>query len=561
MPTHSASNLPSESTKPSRSAPLPNLACPSGSAANEDSKPRGSDDATMLACNIVMPADPGNFSSDTNSSSTPSAPVKTGIDPDKAGNYLQAGSTVDQQSKCLDIAAHQFQICWEVLNLTGYLSDWVAFNGEKCDDKDMGFADCFLYVEIGSGANCTSFTGRSQCSSPDTRDFKGRINGAQAYYVAFNIWNIQNWFFTYYVAVSGANGLAAESVDTITRTLNLPKPKEFPILDLLAGLAFAFGLLSPSGYAASIPLLGRPIAGLAAQAPGEYLLRALQNTPNLSRNLIASGNLEDSAVQIASLDSDLARIVSQLQTNVQNAVVQVMSNYSLFFDFVQDGYFSTQIENLNTITQNVTLSLNTYIVSQALQNDNVIITRALNTDVNELQINGSAYNYDTGCGGGYDEWGMCGCWWFDSTNRISYGLESQKNMLNNYTDPLQSLFNLGITTPELLFLNSQFCADASGSTQGNAPGTALDVTTGVWNTECISNVKICTWDTVNLGVEHEYTDCDREPAFAMEPCTGDWDTVSCTVPASYIGPYLTDSSYQGIACNEWEHGGSPNSGW
>ncbi|KAL9032506.1 MAG: hypothetical protein Q9180_006461, partial [Flavoplaca navasiana] len=128
----------------------------------------------------------------------------------------------------------------------------------------MGFADCFSYLQIGSGDNCTSFTERSRCSSPDTREFKGRTNGAQAYYVAFNIWNIQNWFFTYYLAVNGANGLAAESVDTIARTLNLPPTKKFP---LLAGLAFAFGLLSPSGYAAAIPLLGRPIAGLAAQVP------------------------------------------------------------------------------------------------------------------------------------------------------------------------------------------------------------------------------------------------------------------------------------------------------
>ncbi|KAI4284662.1 MAG: hypothetical protein L6R38_001240 [Xanthoria sp. 2 TBL-2021] len=560
--TSSSSELTSEPTKPSSSSLLPNLACPSGSAAEEESSHRGSDAATIEACNPAMPADPGNLSSTTNSSFTPPIPEIMEIDPDKGGNYLQADSTPGQQSQCLDIAAHQFQICWEVLNVTGYLLDWVAFNRRTCDDRDMGFADCFLYVEIGSGANCTSFTGRSQCSSPDSREFKGRTNGAQAYYVAFNIWNIQNWFFTYYMAVNGDNGLAAESVDTIARTLNLPEPKKFPILDLLAALAFAFGLLSPSGYAASIPLLGKPIAGLAAQAPGEYLLRAMQNAPTLSRNLVASGNLGDSAVQIAQLNSDLARIVSQLQTNIQNAIVQVMSNFSLFFDFVEEGYFSTQIENLNTVTQNVTLALNTYIVSQSLQNDDVIITRALDTDINELQLNGSAYGYDTDCGHGYDEWGMCGCWWYDSTNRISYGLESQKNMLNNYTKPLESLFSLGITTPELLFLNSQFCADSAGSTQGNAPGTALSTSTSVWNTECISNVKICTWDTLNLGVEHEYTDCERESAFAMEHCDGSWETVSATVPASYIGPYLTSPEYQGVACNAWGKGkGSPNSGW
>lgn len=544
--------------QPSSTTILPNLACPSPPASGGTSNPHTSDSAGFQACDPNTPVNPGNLSLTTNSFSTPSVPQTSNVDPDRGASYLESNATADHQAHCLDFAAHQYQICWEVLNVTGYLSDWVAFNQKKCDNEVMGFADCFLYLEVGAGANCTSFTGRSQCPVPDSKTFVGHTNGAQAYYVAFNIWNIQNWFFTYYMAVGGANGLAADNVNTIARTLNLPLPKSFPIMDLLAGLAWAFGLLSPSGYAAALPLLGQKIEGLAAQAPGEYLLRAIQNAPTLSRNLIDRGQISDTEVQVAELGSDLARIVSQLQTNIQSSVVSVMSNFSIFFDFVHDGYFSTQIENLNTLTHNVTLSLNTYIVSQALQNDHVIITRALDTDVNQLQLNGSAVQYDTGCGHGYDQWGMCGSWWYDSTNHISYGLESMKDMLINYTEPLVSLFNQGITTPQLLFMNSQFCADASGSTQGNAPGSSLTTTTGVWNTQCISNMKICTWDLVNMDVFHEYTDCDRESSFAMENCGAGQDIVQATVPASYIGPWLTSWVFQGIVCNKWGKGmGNP----
>ena len=544
--------------QPSSTLMLPNLACPSPSATKDGSDSQMSHSLAVQACDNNMPATPSNLSSTINSSSTPDIAQYTNVDPDTEGTYLDSNATADQQTHCLNIAAHQYQICWQVLNVTGYIQDWVSFNRQKCDSADMGFADCFLYLEVGAGANCTSFTGRSQCPSPDTRTFVNRKNGAQVYYVAFNIWNIQNWFFTYYMAVGTANTLATDSVATIARTLNLPLPKEFPILDILAGLAWSFGLLSPSGYAAALPYLGEKVAGFAAQAPGEYLLRAIQNAPTLSRNLIDAGDLGNSDVQIAELSSGLARIVSQLETNIQNSLVLVMSNFSLFYNFVQDGFFSTQIENLNTIAQNVTLSLNTYVVSQALQNDDVIITRALNTDINELQLNGSAVGYDTGCGHGYDEWGMCGNWWYDSRNRISYGLESKKDMLNNYTDALESLFNQGITTPQLLFMNSQFCADAAGSTQGNAPGTSLSTSTGVWNTECISNMKICTWDVVNLGVFNEYTDCDRESAFAMEECGDGEGIVQVTVPASYIGPYLTSLQFEGIVCNKWGKGmGNP----
>lgn len=442
--------------------------------------------------------------------------------------------------------------------MTGYIQDWVSYNKGQCDKEDMGFADCYTYLEVGAGANCTAFTGRSQCPSPDSRTFVGRTNGAQKYYVLFNIWNIQNWFFTYFLAVQGANGLAADSVNTIVRTLDLPIPKPFPVLELLSVLAFAFGLMSPSGYAEVLPRLGQKVVGFGAQSPGEYLLRAVQNTPTLARNLMATGDLSQSEVQIAQLGSDLARITSQLQTNIQNSLVMVLSNFTLFFDFVRDGFFSTQIEDLNTLTQNVTRSLNTYLVSQALQDNDVIITRALDTDVNQLQLNGSAVNLDTGCGYGYDEWGMCGSWWYDNVNHISYGLNSMKDMHNNYTDALESLFNLGVTTPDLLFLNSQNCADAAGSTQGNAPGTSLSTTIGVWNTECISNMKICSWDLVNLGVTNEYTDCDHESAFAMEGCGAAMELVQVAVPTSYIGPYLTSPLFQGVVCNHWQKGmGSP----
>jgi len=543
--------------QPSSTTILPNLACPSPPT-SDTSDPHTSDSAGFQACDPNIPVNPGSLSLTNNSFSPPSVPQTANVDPDGSASYLESNATADHQAHCLDIAAHQYQICWEVLNVTGYLSDWVAFNQKKCDNEVMGFADCFLYLEVGAGANCTSFTGRSQCPVPDSKAFVGHTDGAQAYYVAFNIWNIQNWFFTYYMAVGGANGLAADNVNTIARTLNVPLPKSFPIMDLLAGLAWAFGLLSPSGYAAALPLLGQKLEGLAAQAPGEYLLRAIQNAPTLSRNLIDKGQISDTEVQVAELGSDLARIVSQLQNNIQSSVVSVMSNFSMFFDFVHDGYFSTQIENLNTLTQNVTLSLNTYIVSQALQNDHVIITRALDTDVNQLQLNGSAVQYDTGCGHGYDQWGLCGSWWYDSTNHISYGLESMKDMLINYTEPLVSLFNQGITTPQLLFMNSQYCADASGSTQGNAPGSSLTTTTGVWNTQCISNMKICTWDLVNMDVFHEYTDCDRESSFAMEDCGAGQDIVQATVPASYIGPWLTSWVFQGIVCNKWGKGmGNP----
>ena len=543
----------SQSSSIQESTLLPNLACPSQTISEDARRPSESEPASQQICDPNAAQVPNNVSSTTNISNTQSESFLI-IDPDKNGTYILANATAEQRGLCLNVAARQSRECWGVLNVTGFLEDWVVFNQDRCDSEQMAFADCYIYIELGSGANCTAFTGRSQCLPPDPRNFASRTNGAQAYYAAFNIWNIQNWFFSYYIALQGANSLSSENVNTIARTLNIPVPKGFPLMDVLAGLAFAFGLLSPSGYGALLPKLGEKVSGFGAQVPGEYLLRAVQNAPTLSRNLLDSSQLSQTDVQVAQLSSDLARVTSQLQNNVQNALISVLSNFTLFMDFVDDGYFSSQIENLNTLAQNITLAFNTYVVSQALQDDEVIITRALDTDVNELQVNGSAVQYDTGCGHGYNEWGMCGNWWYDSMYHVSYGLESTKDMLLNFTDALDSLFSQGITTPQLLFMNSQFCANAAGSVQGNAPGTGLNTKTGVWNTECISNLKICTWDLTNLDVDKEFTDCPTESSFAREGCGQGFDINQALVPISYIGQWLTSGDFEGLVCNKRDSG-------
>ena len=468
---------------------------------------------------------------------------------------MLANATSDQQSQCQDYENHQFQACWEVLNATGFIEDWVAFNQEKCDTKSMGFADCFLNLETKGGVNCSDFTGLSQCPAPDARQFVGRRHAAQVYYVAFNIWNIQNWFRTYWEALTGANGLTADNIAAVCRLINVPEPKSFPWNEVLSVMAFALGLISPSGWGSKLPAMGSTNlrnAFTKNQVPGEYLLRAVQGSPTLSRNLLASGDISQTEVQIGAIASNLASIVLQLETNVQKAIVDAMGNFSLFMEFSSDGFFSTQIQNMNTIQQNLTQALNTYVVSQALQDDNVIITRALDTDVHALAMNGTETEYDLGCSQGYDEWGMCNVWWYDSENNISYGLESWKDMSLNFTDVLHDLFNSNMTTPQMLFQGSQVCANAAGGTQGDAPGSNLTTKTGVWNAECIANMRICTWELGVLSQQQEYTDCPGETDFALEDC-GDGTDNEALVPISYLGIWLF-GRYEGIVCNKGKPG-------
>lgn len=378
------------------------------------------------------------------------------------------------------------------------------------------------------------------------------MHGPQVYYIAFNIWNLQNWFFSYWMAIEGANLLTSENVGAICRLLNLPLPKPFPLLEVLSVMAFALGLISPSGWGSIIPRLGERTGTVSTiEVPGEYLLRAVQQSPTLTRNLLATGDLSKTEVQTDQIESGLALIVSQLQTNIQNAILEVMGNFTLFMAFCNQGFFSTQIQNLNTLQQNVTKALQTYVVSQALQDDEVIITRAVDTNVHDLATNASAgnNNYDFGCEWGYDNWGMCSNWWYDTEEDISYGLQSNKNFWLNYTTPLEKLFDQGITTPELLFRGSQVCADAAGATQGNAPGSELNTDEGVWNAECVSNLKICSWETGFLSQQQEFSDCDSDGDFALESCCQGLDLPQARMPYDYLGAWLTQGTFNGVICN------------
>ena len=377
-----------------------------------------------------------------------------------------------------------------------------------------------------------------------------RKNGAQTYYVAYNIWNIQGWFIQYYQALGAGGTLASLNIDAICKSFNIPVPKAFNIMDFLAALAFIFGLISPSGYGSKVPYLGEKRKGFEDQIAAEYLLRAVQNSPTLSRNLLQTGDLSDTQVQVAAIQSMLAEVISQMETNIQAATLTVQSNYTVFLDFVRDGTFSAPLPSLDTVRQNLTLALNTFVVSQALQADKVIITQAIDTNVDKLQRNGSAAGFDTGCGKGYNSWGMCSNWFYDADNNISFGLMNTKDTSLNYTNVLMSAFASGITTPQLLFQNSAACALASNSTQGNAPGTGLKQGVGVWNTQCISNLKVCTWGTTSLDIDKEFTDCPSGDSFVKEGCGQGTDINQALVPSTYLGAWLTSGSFEGIVCNK-----------
>jgi hypothetical protein len=69
-----------------------------------------------------------------------------------------------------------------------------------------------------------------------------------------------------------------------------------------------------------------------------------------------------------------------------------------------------------------------------------------------------------------------------------------------------------LTTPEALFKGAAYCAAASKSNQGSS--TPATINGGNINTDCLSNMKVCTW-SLNAGKDWDplFSDCSDDAAF------------------------------------------------
>ena len=77
-------------------------------------------------------------------------------------------------------------------------------------------------------------------------------------------------------------------------------------------------------------------------------------------------------------------VFEQLQTNVANALKLSQDDLIVFTGLVRNGAFIAKQQSLNASTENITRTLDTFIVSQALQANNATVTLADNRNPHEV---------------------------------------------------------------------------------------------------------------------------------------------------------------------------------
>ena len=454
---------------------------------------------------------------------------------------------------------------------------WWSENEAHCTENlNVGFANCFYDLVWDSNSNCSDLSANWYCAEPNIADFPKGVNQTLDFYVAWNIYNYATWSFSYWSAMQYAYSYTTAMVWNDTLAFEQIK-SSFPIgLEVLFGVCtFALGLISPSGWGKTLPAdggatvvntaieEGQAAASTAAnlqawvlshifkpQVPGEYLLRAAPQTPGLIRTILVpaeTGTINAAIYTSAELTAQLTNFAEALSQIIEDVAVSVPNNVTAFAEWTSTGYYMVEpLMNEQDMVSYIRWGLNTYIISQVLQSDDVFITRQLDTNPYDLQHNSSAGNLSKasilGCEYGYNDWNQCGAFWWDETNNVAYSLSSTNDLWNNYSWDLTVIFNNNLTTPEALFLGAQACQDGYNATADAGPTQNLASGMVGLDTACLSDLAVCTWNLDNETYEFVEPWCNTGGYGQVN-----WDFNDCAadnvdVPIGYLGYYLFDGA-------------------
>ena len=419
--------------------------------------------------------------------------------------------------------------CWDILDMSNYTNTWWANNNAKCGGETANFSTCFWELHNLGTRDCTGVT-PGACPEPDNSGLS-----AQDWYIAYNIYAINQVFASLWTAIGNANTLAAETVGAIVALIDPPLKENLALDDILTAVSATINIILPVGT-----LFQR------------HFIALTQQTPPVSKYLFPVGTTQSEITQWESIQQELASIIEYYQSNVSQIIPTINNNEDIFVTFAESGSFSVNpLPNLANESDKLLLGLNTFIISKAFQANNLIIGQSTDTDINQLVANTSSQGglaYDTGChGNGYSSEGLCGPFYYDPTIGDTFSLDNLGDMRTNYTKQLEIVLG-NWTTGDMLFGGAYRCQN-DGGIQGSLASTVIQ-TNGNITLDCLSDLKVCEWNLASLGSDSEFTDCPTQAGYVVNGCKGCPDgSFDVNVPSGYIGAYLVNPGDQDCVCN------------
>ena len=250
---------------------------------------------------------------------------------------------------------------------------------------------------------------------------------------------------------------------------------------------------------------------------------------------------------MADLSTNFAVVLQSVQSNLNKTLVLAMSDVDVFLAYASQGNFTAVAPSLPDQSNYLYYGFNTYIISKAMQGNNIYAVLGRDTNVQALATNGTQLNYPIDCEA-YNDENVCDAWWYSGNLNSSFTLDSFNHMDRNYNQELTALLS-NYTTGELLF-EGAFACNAEGN---YGKPVNITVNAGGVNTACISQLPVLTWNmacgaaSISKGPGAVYPHCEFVENFTSQNTFlyGNCHSVTCqqfhSVPAGYLGPLITQT--------------------
>ena len=442
-------------------------------------------------------------------------------------SVTSVSTSLPPDPRCTD-GSQPDEACFNSLDLPDYIMHWWSANQNDCGETD-GFADCWYSKKtIYAPSKCDQLNTDPACEQPKWNDFKSqKQNAIQDFYVSWVIWNTQGFFLDLYNGIGGADQTVQDGLSSIVTLLDPPQETGPPkaLEYVLDALTFGLSLYSEGSILT------------------KALLRSAPQTASLVGKLFPSGTVDGEFQDWSEVSGDVGKVTDAWKSSVASGLPDLQNNITAFILFNQQSGLSGIRPSLDGLENSMSQALNTYAISDIINTQGLVVSRAPSTDVHALQTNGTQLEWDTGCSGGYTN-GVCDTFFWDGTD--TYGLTDPQHMTKNFHDELSSFFNgtQPLTTGQLLFTGGYQCAQSSGQNGGASPSINSDDPTSY---NCMSTLRVCTWTYYTYG---PFQDCANLPdsgavlpGFGVSGCIGETgSTTSIDVPHAYLGGgILTDA--------------------
>ncbi|OHF01706.1 hypothetical protein CORC01_02897 [Colletotrichum orchidophilum] len=400
--------------------------------------------------------------------------------------------------------------CWAQLNVSDYITKWLAENGTKADCASLGFAQCYLAFNGYGGRTCDTLT-RDTCAAFETAGVDGAYSSPQQFYTLWNIYAISQFFNQFSEALWNGHSLAADTIGDIVATVSPSTDPQVPSSLLWTAISGGFWMAAVGAFAN--PLLAGIATGMAV-------------VTGMSSSFMTSvaGSSNSRFITLGQIGSSLAQLIIDYQGSLENALKELQGNSTLFLAATEPGAFSQRaVTSLNLQSTELYHDLQLYILSLSLKANGIVSTRS--TGVNALDYAPDT-NGAVSCPG-LGPAGNCYQFWIDPDTGDSYALHNPNDWKNDYVDALNKIHDKGWANLSEIF-KVEDCQGKDPSFDGKTKVT------------CLASHGFCEWDYVNQDTvtksrtaDKQFTNCDNDHTWGY---TCDWMNGGLVLPEAYLGP-------------------------